>query len=143
MKLILFTLVTLLAYSSSNKSDDIIGLWLDESEKLIVECYKQDAKYFARIRWFENENPAIKKFSEDGLPKDKWLNYKVMENFVFNGKYWDEGTIHQIKSGSKYDATIQMENKNHLVARGYVLISLFGKDAHFTRYTKALPLQKR
>jgi uncharacterized protein (DUF2147 family) len=115
---------------------------LDESEKLIVECYKKEAQYFARIRWFDNDNPTVDKFSDAGIPKSKWMNYVVMENFVFNGEYWDEGKIHQIKTGSTYDATIQMKNRNHLVARGYVLISLFGKDAHFTRYTKALPLQK-
>jgi uncharacterized protein (DUF2147 family) len=142
MKFLLYSIVLLLVHSSSVQSDDIIGLWLDDSKKVIVECYKYETRYYARIRWFENDNPEVEKFSENGLPKSKWLNYKVMENFAFNGEYWDKGTIYQIKTGSKYDATIHMENKNHLVARGYVLITLFGKDAHFTRYTKALPVQK-
>lgn len=140
----LFFLISLLSLmsGSSVKSDDLLGLWLDESRKLIVETYKVENLYFAKIRWFENENKRIEKFSEKGLPKSKWINYKVMEHFKFDGEKWKDGVIHQIKTGHSYDATIQMKNKNYIVVRGYVLISMLGENVSFTRYTSVLPKQE-
>ena len=137
-------LITLLGFltGSTVKSDDLLGLWLDESKKLIVETYKIENQYFAKIRWFDNENKRIEKFSDKGLPKSKWLNYKVMEHFKFDGEKWTEGVIHQIKTGHTYDATIQMKSKNFIVVRGYVLISMLGENVSFTRYTANLPKQE-
>ena len=137
-------LITLLGFltGSTVKSDDLLGLWLDESKKLIVETYKIENQYFAKIRWFENENKRIEKYSEKGLPKCKWLNYKVMEHFIFDGEKWKNGVIHQIKTGHTYDATIQMKSKNFIVVRGYVLISMLGENVSFTRYTANLPKQE-
>ena len=140
----LFFLISLLSLLSGStvKSDDLLGLWLDESRKLIVETYKVDNLYFAKIRWFDNENKRVEKFSEKGLPKSKWINYKVMEHFKFDGEKWKDGVIHQIKTGHTYDATIQMKNKNYIVIRGYVLISMLGENVSFTRYTSILPKQE-
>lgn len=142
MKLLLLSLTLFLLSDSSFKSDDILGMWLDESQKLIVECYKFDNKYYARIKWFKNENKKIEKFSEKGLPKSQWLNYKVMEHFTYNGEYWTNGTIHQIKKGTSYDATIHMKSYNAIVVRGYVLVTLLGDDVKFSRYTGGLPKQE-
>lgn len=142
MKLLFLFLTLFLFSGSSFKSDDILGMWLDESQKLIVECYKSDNKYYARIKWFKNENKKIEKFSEKGLPKSKWVNYKVMEHFTYNGEYWTGGTIHQIKKGTSYDATINMKSYNSIVVRGYVLITLLGDDVNFSRYTGGLPKQE-
>ena len=117
-------------------------MWLDESQKLIVECYKSDNKYYARIKWFKNENKKIQKFSENGIPKSKLINYKVMEHFTYNGEHWTGGTIHQVKKGTSYDATINMKSYNSIVVRGYVLIKLLGDDVNFSRYTGGLPKQE-
>ena len=142
MKLLILSLIFLLFTGSSFKSDDILGMWLDESQKLIVECYKSDNKYYARIKWFKNENKKIQKFSENGIPKSKWINYKVMEHFTYNGENWTGGTIHQVKKGTSYDATINMKSYNSIVVRGYVLIKLLGDDVNFSRYTGGLPKQE-
>ena len=142
VKLLLISLILSLFSASSFKSDDILGMWLDESQKLIVECYKFDNKYYARIKWFENKNKKIEKFYEGGLPKSKWMNYKVMEHFTYNGEYWTGGTIHQVKKGQSYNATINMKSYDHIVVRGYVLITLLGDDVDFSRYTGGLPKQE-
>lgn len=142
MKILLVIALLGLMTGSAVKSDDLIGLWLDESRKLIVETYKADNLYYAKIRWFDNENKRIEKFSEKGLPKSKWINYKVMEHFKFDGEKWKDGVIHQIKTGHTYDATIHMKNKNYIVVRGYVLITMLGENVSFTRYTASLPKQE-
>jgi uncharacterized protein (DUF2147 family) len=142
MKTLLFIALLGLMTGTTVKSDDLLGLWLDESHKLIVETYKVENQYFAKVRWFENENKRIEKFSEKGLPKSKWLNYKVMENFKFNGEIWKDGVIHQIKTGHTYDATIEMKSKNLIVVRGYVLVTLLGENVSFSRYTANLPKQE-
>ena len=142
VKLLLISLILSLFSGSSFKSDDILGMWIDDSQKLIVECYRFENKYYARIKWFKNENKKIEKFSEEGLPKSKWLNYKVMEHFTYNGKYWTGGTIHQVKKGTSYDATIKMKNYNNIDVRGYVLITLIGENVNFSRYNVGLPKQE-
>ena len=44
-------------------------------------------------------------------------------------RHWDQGEIHQIKTGDKYCANIYMKDKNNIVVRGYVWFTLFGKDS--------------
>ena len=142
MKTLIIIALLGLITGSTVTSADLLGMWLDESRKLIVETYKVDNLYYAKIRWFDNENKRIEKFSDKGLPKSKWLNYKVMEHFKFDGEKWKDGVIHQIKTGHTYDATIQMKNKNFIIVRGYVLITMLGENVSFTRYNSTLPKQE-
>lgn len=124
------------------KGDDITGYWKDSSGELIVKCYKYDAKYFARIVWFDNPNPDKLIYSEEGIPKNEWLNYVVMRNFSFDGNKWVDGVIHEIKFGKVYDANIEMINLNKIIVRGYVYVTLIGKNITFTRFIGKLPQQK-
>jgi uncharacterized protein (DUF2147 family) len=141
MRLTLFISIFLLSVNLNFKSDDIIGYWQDESKELIVQCYKYSDKYYAKIKWFYNDPKSKQKFSEDGLPKSEWMNHVVMKNFHFNGSYWDNGKIYQIKYGDEYDAKIEMINKNEIVVRGFVLVSIFGQDVTFNRYFGDMPKQ--
>ena len=135
MKLILLTLLFL-----SPPKDELVGNWISSSNDLIVQCYEKNNLYFAKIIWFDNQHPKINKFSENGLPKDKWLGYIVMSDFTqVDGRY--QGTIFDIKNGETYDAIIKQRG-DELTVTGYILIPLLGKDITFKRYVKStLPKQ--
>jgi len=121
--------------------DDIIGYWIDSKKELIVKCYKYSGKYYAVIKWFDNSNKSVQKYSDEGLPKSEWLNYVVMRNFDYDGEKWVNGKIHEIKYGKIYDASIEIKNKDLIVVRGFYYIPLIGKDINFKRYVGDLPKQ--
>lgn len=141
MRTLIFILFFFITSSFSRyDGDDILGHWIDETEKVIVKCYKVNNKYSAVIKWFDNNNPNKEVF-KGGLNKSKWLNYKVMYDFKFNGEYWYDGEIYQVKTGKTYSANIYMKDKNNIVVRGYVLFTLLGEDVKFKRYNGDLPKQ--
>ena len=142
MKLLMFLSLFMLLTNLNFKGDDITGYWKDSSGELIVKCYKYDTKYFARIVWFDNPNPNKLIYSEEGVPKNEWINYVVMRNFSFENDKWVIGVIHEIKNGKVYDANIEMISLNKIIVRGYVYVPLLGRDITFTRFTEKLPQQK-
>ena len=115
-------LIILLAFTL--QQDALIGLWVTEANDLIVECYKQEGKYYGKIKWFKDDNPKKVKYSEDGIPKHKWRNYVVMSDFVYSDGKW-EGKIFDVKHGKEYDAIIE-KNNDRIIVTGYVLFPIFG-----------------
>ena len=100
MKVFILTMLIFLSIQ-----DTIIGVWISKEKDLKIECFKKNGKYFGRIIWFKDDNPNIKKYSENGIHKSKWIGYTVMEDFEFKNDYW-EGSILELKSGKKYSAYI-------------------------------------
>jgi|LauGreDrversion4_2_1035121.scaffolds.fasta_scaffold489423_1 uncharacterized protein (DUF2147 family) len=141
MKMLLF-ISFLLLHTINFVGDDLIGYWIDNQGELIVQCYKYSNNYYGVIKWFDNPNPTKIIYSKEGVPKNKWLGYVVMRNFVFVDGVWVEGHIHEIKSGKVYDAKIEMTSKNEIKVRGYVFVPMIGENMIFKRYFGKLPEQK-
>lgn len=112
MKLFILSILIVL-----NTQDAIIGKWISHDKDLIIDCYKKGDVYYSKIVWFKDTSPKTKKYSENGIEKDKWIGYVVMEDFHFKEDHW-EGYINDIKHGKKYLATIYKE-KNNLELKVY------------------------
>ncbi len=129
--------------AQSYKTDDIVGVWLNEEKEGRIEIYKNGNQYFGKIIWLKEPNdketgkPKVdKKNPEAKLRNIPILGLVVMKNFKFNGENeWEDGSIYDPKSGSTYNCYIQLENRNTLKVRGYIGKSWMGlgRTTHWTR----------
>lgn len=126
-----------------HKPDDIIGVWLNEEATGKIQIYKEKDKYFGKLVWLrepidkatglpksdkENPNPSLQSAPVIGL-----VNLK---DFTFDGKEeWSGGTIYDPKNGKTYKCFIRFENQNKLKIRGFIGISMLGRNTYWTRST--------
>ena len=142
--LLVMTLWTgLTASAQTHKADDIIGTWLNQEATGKITLYKENGKYFGKLVWLREPNdkttgkPRTDKENPDGKQKSLPLIGMVnMKNFSFNGKdEWSDGTIYDPKNGKTYKCYIQFENPSKLKVRGYVGVSLLGRNTYWTKST--------
>ena len=142
--LLVMTLWTgLTASAQTHKADDIIGTWLNQEATGKITLYKENGNYFGKLVWLREPNdkttgkPRTDKENPDGKLKSLPLIGMVnMKNFSFNGKdEWSDGTIYDPKNGKTYKCYIQFENPSKLKVRGYVGVSLLGRNTYWTKST--------
>ena len=126
-----------------HKSDDIIGTWLNQEATGKIQIFKQNGKYFGKLVWLrtpldsitgqprtDKENPDVKMKS---APLIGLVNLK---NFAFDGtQEWSNGTIYDPKNGKTYSCKISFENANKLKIRGFIGLSLLGRNTLWTKST--------
>jgi len=131
------------ASAQSHKADDILGTWLNQEATGKITLYKENGKYFGKLVWLrtpldsitrlprtDKENPDAKLKT---LPLIGLVN---MKNFSFDGTdEWSGGTIYDPKNGKTYKCYIQFESQNKLKVRGYVGVSLLGRNTYWTKTT--------
>ncbi len=112
------------------QGDAIIGKWKDESGKTIVQCFKQQNEYFAKVLWVENEAAPSKP-----LPPEEqyWINSVVMKNFKYDQQVgeWNSGLITQLKTGKTYSAYCKMVDSKTMIVTGYVFLPIFCEHVKF------------
>ena len=129
--------------AQTHKADDILGTWLNQEATGKITLYKENGKYFGKLVWLREPNdkttgkPRTDKENPDGKLKSLPLIGMVnMKNFSFNGKdEWSDGTIYDPKNGKTYKCYIQFENPSKLKVRGYVGVSLLGRNTYWTKST--------
>ena len=145
MKKILFGVIAILfsipvvSAQSTNKADDIIGIWLSEEKNGKIEIYKSGYKYYGKLIWgktmFEADGRTSKKDvknSDINLRTRKLKDLIMLTNFVFEDNVWSGGKIYDPQAGKLYSCTMKLK-ANTLNIRGYVGISLFGRSSEWTR----------
>lgn len=145
MKKILFGVIAILflirvvSAQSTNKADDIIGIWLSEEKNGKIEIYKSGYKYYGKLIWgktmFEADGRTSKKDvknSDINLRTRKLKDLIMLTDFVFENNVWSGGKIYDPQAGKLYSCTMKLK-ANTLNIRGYVGISLFGRSSQWTR----------
>lgn len=62
------------------------------------------------------------------------MNMPLMYNFKYEGgNVWGDGKIYNPEDGKEYNCKMTLKDPNTLEVRGYVGISLFGKNQTWTR----------
>jgi uncharacterized protein (DUF2147 family) len=128
-------------FAQNHKPDDVLGTWLNQEATGKITIYKEGDKYFGKLVWLRTPNDSV-----TGLPRTDKENPDVklksnpliglvnLKNFVFDGKdEWSGGTIYDPKNGKTYKCYIQFESSNRLKIRGYVGVSLLGRNTFWTR----------
>lgn len=139
-RLIPLLLLAAAVYSFAGEAD-IEGKWLSEDgdgwiairrDGAILNGYiagSPDTIPGAPIRLDDkNPDPTLRSRQLEGLA--------IMQNFRFDGDdRWVGGTIYDPNSGKTYKGTITLLDHDTLKLRGYIGVSLFGRNAIWTRAT--------
>ena len=131
------------AFAQAHKADDILGVWLNQEATGKVLLYKEGDKYFGKLVWLRTpldsitHQPRTDKENPDAkLKATPLIGLVNMKNFTFDGKEeWSGGTIYDPKNGKTYKCYIRFETPIKLKVRGYVGISLIGRNTYWTKTT--------
>jgi uncharacterized protein (DUF2147 family) len=124
--------------AEAQKSDAILGKWINPSGEGQVLIYKINNKFFGRLVWIKvpdrNGKPKMDMNNPDpALQTRPELGLELLKDFTFDGDdVYEDGTIYDPKSGKTYSCKMTI-NGNSLKIRGYVGISLFGRSEIWTR----------
>ena len=141
--LVLFMLPGINLFAQVHKSDDILGTWLNQEATGKIQLYKENGKYFGKLVWLREPNDKVtglprtdKENPEATLKKVPLIGLVNMKNFTFDGQEeWSGGTIYDPKNGKTYKCYIRFEGQNKLKIRGYIGVSLLGRNTYWTKTT--------
>jgi len=120
----------------------LVGTWLNDSKHARVQIYEgKDGRFYGRVVWLHKPN------MDDGKPKTdirnpdpKLRNRSIMGLIILKGftrgddDTYTGGTVYDPKAGRLYSAKITCEDGGRaLTIRGFVGISLIGKNTSWTR----------
>ena len=131
--------------AQAHKPDDVVGVWLNQEATGKVQIYKEGEKFYGKLVWLRTPldsltgKPRTDKENPDPKMKSNPLIGLVnLKDFTFNGKdEWSGGSIYDPKNGKTYKCYIQFESANKLKIRGYVGVSLLGRNTFWTKSTLA------
>lgn len=135
--------VLLIAVKAQDKGEDgILGKWLYEEKNLIVEVYKQNSDFKARIAWFHDDDtlmPIEQRMDNKNPDKDlrerKLVGLDVLSGLEYDPKEnkWVKGKIYDSTSGKTWDATVWLSDAQTMEVRGYYIFKFIGKTMKFTK----------
>ena len=129
------------------EESEVLAEWLVETGDARVEIYKAaDGTYEGRLCWLrEPEYPAGD--PEAGKPRrdrdnpDKALRDRPMQGLVFmtgfryddDGK-WKGGKVYDAENGKTYSCKMTLKDRETLEIRGYIGVSLLGRNQTWKRH---------
>jgi uncharacterized protein (DUF2147 family) len=132
-------LLAIAALGQGGGADAVLGNWLTEEDRAIVEIYRCDDRYCGRIVWLKepkNAEGMDKQDTENPDPtkrKRKILGLDMVWGFEYEGdNKWVGGKIYDPDTGKSYSCKMSLEG-GALKVRGYVGISLIGRTTVWTR----------
>jgi len=138
---LLLTMVQFAQSQDKNNPDDVLGVWLTGSKTGKVEIYKNGNTYQGKIVWLsEPVNPKTGKPKTDINHPDEKLHTRPILGliniwgFIYEGDgTWENGHVYDPKNGKEYKCVITMKDKNTLNVRGFIGITLIGRNDVWTR----------
>ncbi|MFZ0449176.1 MAG: DUF2147 domain-containing protein [Desulfatiglandaceae bacterium] len=127
------------AYAADQSGDTILGKWLTENGKSLVNVYSCGDAYCGRIVWLkvplnkEGKEKVDDKNPEESKRSVKIVGLEILKGLQFKGpNKWEGGKIYDPDKGKTYKCKAWMEGEN-LKFRGYIGFSLLGRTTTWTR----------
>ena len=146
---LLVSFLALMLYTGSTHSvtsvaaaDEICGKWQNEDKNLVVQIYRENLEYKAKIVWFDNgEGPqAMYNFTDKYNPNPalrsrKILGMNVLESLNYDARNhsWEDGTIYDASSGKQWSSSAKITKDGNLKVKGYWKFKFIGKTISFKR----------
>lgn len=137
-RLLLFLIAALLLIPAASASaqgnpDAIVGKWLTEGGKSLVQIYKCGNQYCGRIIWLKNPKNAdgTEKLDTKNPDASKRSRKLIGMNLIYGFNYdgganWSGGRIYDPENGKTYKCKMELQG-NQLKVRGYIGISAIGR----------------
>ena len=120
---LLGTFVSLNVVAQAN-ANDIVGKWMKmPKEDLVIEVVNNNGSFNGKIQWSGKPDSAQQK------------GHLVIEDLRYNesSKSWEDGTIHDPRSGSTYKAAAKIKADGTLEVLGYKGMKFIGSKKSFRR----------
>lgn len=140
LSLILYSICLsgLLFANTNEQADKIIGRWLSDNKRSIVEFFEQDGKYFAKTVWLAepyDENGELKKDiknPDETMRERVLLGLVCIRDFMFAGNNtYEGGTGYAPKFGKTLEGSIRLLDEKTLELT--VNIAFFSKKLIWTK----------
>ncbi len=137
MKKLLFTLFAssfVALTSMAQEANRIIGTYATEGERAKVAISKQGDKFIGTLIWTMTEGKKDSKNPDASLRNKPLVGKVILKDFVYSGKdVWEKGTIYDPESGKTYSCKITRQANGDLKVRGFIGVSLLGRNSMWTR----------
>jgi uncharacterized protein (DUF2147 family) len=140
--LVLFTTAATQGNINTNAAEEqICGKWETSEKNLIVQVYKEDNKFRAKIVWFnDTEGKPMdywtdKRNPDPTLRNRKILGMNVLSELIYNAdsKSWENGMIYDSKNGRDWNASAYIDKNGMLKVKGYWHFKFIGRTMTFNR----------
>ncbi|MBT1074704.1 DUF2147 domain-containing protein [Geobacter grbiciae] len=124
----------------------VLGLWKTEGGDPQLELFRCGEKICGKIVWLmvpnyidSKDGPVGKtkvdrKNPDPALRNRPILGLQVMKGLTAKGdKRWENGTCYDPETGKSYKCKMRLASPDRLELRGYIGISLFGRNFVLTR----------
>ena len=139
IKCCLFLLLSLIV--KANQPTSIEGIWYNYEKDAKIHIYQKNKVFEGKIIWLrepldEKGNPRLDKNNPNPEIKKRTLQDLLILSDVKKTKkknYWEGGAIYDPKSGKTYSCELTLENDSTLKLRGFIGISIAGRDTFWSR----------
>lgn len=121
-------------------AQSVLGKWktIDDKTgkaKSIVEVYESNGKVFGKVIEILDAEKRDKKCDKcEGADKNKpVLGMLIIKGLSKDGDEYNGGKILDPETGNLYKCFIKLDNKDRLLVRGYMGISLIGRSQTWNR----------
>lgn len=131
--------------------EQICGKWISAEKNLVVQVYRENGGYVARIVWFNNPDntKAIETYLDEKNPDKHLRNRKlvglnVLNKLNYNSKTnsWEDGSIYDSTSGKTWNACAYVADDGCLKVTGYWHFKFIGKTLTFNKVNTATEMAK-
>jgi len=132
----MFAALALLSAIHVHAQEQILGEWMSPKKDSRILIYQKQGKFEGKITWGQGGSALDVNNPDPTLRTREVIGLAILRNFVYDGddKSWIDGTIYDPREGKTYSCRMSMKDNSTLVIRGYVGISLFGRNEIWTRY---------
>lgn len=130
---------TLAGSGGAAERSELLGHWLSEKGKLIVEFYDCQGEVCGRIAWLKNTHRDGRlrrdtKNPDPALRDRPWCGIQVMRGLKRDGDdSWDGGHVYDPKRGKTYNLQATLKDDDRLQLRAYIGFKFLGKTETWTR----------
>ncbi|HTH83401.1 MAG TPA: DUF2147 domain-containing protein [Mucilaginibacter sp.] len=128
--------------STVNDPDRVCGKWMSAEKNLMVQVYKEDGAFRAKIIWFKNEDNSkpMEEWRDKHNPDETLRNRRLIGMSILQGldyipksNSWENGKIYDPKHGREWDASAYINKEGQLKVTGYWHFKFIGRTMTFVR----------
>ncbi len=139
--IVLFILFSINSFAQ--KGDDILGKWINSKQERIIEIYKNNDLYYAKVIWLKDSDKGNGfmrldiKNPNTSLENRKIIGIDFLMGFSYftDRQVWREGHIYNYETGNTYTGKMALNDDGSLDLTGYYGILWFlGRTQTYTRF---------
>ena len=141
LALIYFINLNIACIDTVPNCDRICGKWMSAEKNLVVEVYRNNDRFKAKIIWFRDDpSKPMEEWRDSKNPNPSLRTRRILGMNVLNDlKYdtdsntWEDGTIYDAKNGREWNASVYINKQGLLKVKGYWHFKLLGRTMTFRR----------